>query len=123
MNYYKDFDKKLVKNVLKRCIVDPICERYLSGQNMEIEKYTCSEGTLAKLNKLILQVINHSGMTNNLLDWMNEPISDYIAMLEKHKLLPDDIPLLKEASRKCQMIDDQFDYFRRDIVCEFFKNK
>ena len=28
-NFYREFDKKLTKNVLKRCVVDPFTERIM----------------------------------------------------------------------------------------------
>ena len=34
INYFQNYDKKLTKNILKRCIVEVICERIL-GKHKE----------------------------------------------------------------------------------------
>jgi len=37
-NFFKEFDKKLTKNVLKRCVIDPFTERIMKKASSPEEK-------------------------------------------------------------------------------------
>ena len=37
-NFFKEYDKKLTKNVLKRCVIDPFTERIMRKDATEEEK-------------------------------------------------------------------------------------
>lgn len=36
INYYKCHDKKLTKNTVKRCVVEPFCEKYMKINSVSV---------------------------------------------------------------------------------------
>lgn len=73
---------------------------------------------LLKIDKLI---------SNSLKDWISTPLADYINYLKKSELLKikfqQDTLILEQFARNCQLLDDVFDYYNKDQIFNFFKNK
>ena len=76
-------DKKLTKNILKRCIVDPICERLLKQQHnvdeaaaSEIEAfYGSNSKVLQAFNRVLVSLSQvNSLLTPNLKEWLALPL-------------------------------------------------
>ena len=86
-NYFKEFDKKLTKNILKRCVVEPFAERIMQkvtteeGDNEtglgEIRLFEHDESTIQQLNEVLkglLKMNGVQGLTGNLKDWLSVPL-------------------------------------------------
>lgn len=60
-NFFKKFDKKLTKNVLKRCVINPFTERIMKKASSpeekdEIEILAANEQNIKALNKVLINL-------------------------------------------------------------------
>ena len=73
---------------------------------------------LLKIDKLI---------SNSLKDWISTPLMAYINYVKRSQFLKikfqSDILILEQFARKCQLLDDVFDYYNKEQIFNFFKNK
>ena len=130
-NFFKAFDKKLTKNVLKRCVIDPFTERVMKkpispDQKDEIEILAQDPQVIDQINEVLKKLISiNAVLTNNLKDWLCSPLVKYINFLKgsHHLQVAEDILILEEFARKCQMLDEAFDYYNREQLQHLLKNK
>ena len=69
-NFYKCFDKKLTKNIWKRCIVDPFdCVDFSAFSPKDVQV----------VNKVLAKILEaHNLLTQNLKDWLRDPVRKYV---------------------------------------------
>ena len=136
-NFFKEFDKKLTKNILKRCVVEPFNDRIMKksqrpnseGNMVEAtEVEFCPEDTIEMLNTLLKELFKiDKFISNSLKEWISVPLVAYIEFLKGSNELKikfqQDVLTLSEFARKSSMLDDVFDYYNKDQLFSFFKNK
>jgi len=71
-NFFKQFDKKLTKNLLKRCVIDPLATLVSSHPIKD-------KALIVALNNLLEELMSvNQLLTPNLKDWLREPLKKYI---------------------------------------------
>jgi hypothetical protein len=64
INFYKKYDKKLTKNMAKRCIVEPFCDKIMKNTNgagggvasFEITRFKDQTHVFETMNKTFIQL-------------------------------------------------------------------
>lgn len=135
---FQKSDRKLTKNLYKRCIVDPLAERLLFRQHhvelstvpdakpvTELEAYhSDDQETMSKLHKLVkLLARQHAQLSATLKDNLVQPMQNYRGLLEGRKDVDEQLSTVNELLQKCELVDDAFDYYSKDGILSFFKNK
>ena len=88
----------------------------------------CPEDTIEMLNTLLKELFKiDKFISNSLKEWISVPLVAYIEFLKGSNELKikfqQDVLTLSEFARKCSMLDDVFDYYNKDQLFSFFKNK
>ena len=76
-------------------------------------------------NSLLIKLLEmNQSLTHNLKDWLQEPLKYYINQVATSKVIQQSELLeIKELSRKCQLLDDTFEYYNKEAITLLFKNK
>ena len=85
-------------------------------EQAEIEFFENNEVTIQLMNDVLKAVLKmNQGLTVNLKDWLAVPLVEYIDFLKNSENLKikfqQDTLILQDYARKCQMLDDVFDYY------------
>jgi len=112
-NFYKCFDKKLTKNILKRCIVDPF-------DSVNFSSFKADD--IKTVNRVLAKILDaHHMLTQNLKDWLRDPVRKYVQILsDKNHPQFEEISALAE---KCKLSNVTFDLYSLDGITDLFKNK
>ena len=91
----------------------------------EIELYLDEEELLSKFNGVLVKLLRmNQGLTQNLKDWLAEPLKYYVGLMKRSRVIEQSEVLdIQELARKCQLLDDHFDYFDKEALLQLFKNK
>jgi hypothetical protein len=97
-----------MKNMLKRCVIDPICQLISTAR-------TFSHNEVAIINTILkkLLAINQL-LTPHLKDWLREPVKLYIVQLRNAG--SDSVDEVEQLANKCQLVHLTFDYFNLDQI-------
>jgi len=95
INYYKCHDKKLTKNTMKRCFVEPFCDKFLKINSVsvaagaqgnplmsEIARFKETHSVYETLNQTLCDLEQHSLMSEALMFDLKPSLKSYIELLE-----------------------------------------
>jgi len=97
-------------------------------EQAEIQFFENDEAAIQQMNDVLKALLKiNQGLTSNLKDWLAVPLLNYLDFLKNSENLKikfqQDTLILTDFARKCQMLDDIFDYYNKDYMHNFFKNK
>jgi hypothetical protein len=95
VNYYKCHDKKLTKNTVKRCFVEPFCDKFLKinsvsvaagaqGNPMmsEIARFKDNHSVFETLSQTLCDLDQHKLLSEALMFDVKPSLKDFIELLE-----------------------------------------
>ncbi len=112
INFFKNYDKKLTKNMVKRCVVEPFCDKFLKakmGEEPEIARW--KEGVaIEQVGKLLIEVNQYDMLTENLREVLKEGLDSFMDLINKDavikaKFTEADIKALQDLQAKCRLAD------------------
>ena len=87
MNFYQTLDKKLTKNLLKRCVVEPFTEKLMKKTiedgKFEMQRYVTHIATIDNLNKTLCLISKEGLLSNHLKIVLRGALGEYIQFLEE----------------------------------------
>jgi hypothetical protein len=84
-NYYSNYDKKLTKNIVKRCVIEPFVDKFMKkkeSQGYEIGRFKEQLVTLNTLHKALITVGQQDLLTDTLKEKLKPALRDYLNFLE-----------------------------------------
>lgn len=89
-------------------------EAFYSGDSEVLKKFNRVLFALLKVDKLL---------TPTLKDGLSSPLKVYLDFIQTRRDLAQDCEQISDLVKKCNLIDDFFDYYNKDAIVNFFKNK
>lgn len=105
INYYKCHDKKLTKNTVKRCVIEPFCEKFMKINSVsvaagaqgsplmsEIARFKDQPVVFETLNQTLIELSEKSLLSESFMFDLKPHLKDYI---ELHELANITVPELQ----------------------------
>ena len=113
-NYYKVHDKKLTKNTIKRCVIDPFCEKFMKmsdNQVVEIARFVSQPSVFENLNATLIDIDEHNFLSETLKSDLKPFLRDYVSLIETDlaKIPEGQLSKLHNLLTKCNFAEDPDD--------------
>ena len=131
INMFKNKDKKLTKNMIKRCVVEPFCDKIMKNNEsngFEISRFNSQTHIFKNLNEIFIQLDKFDLLTDALMFNLKAYLESYLTYIESEPELKTAISEIEFASLralliKCKYANEEIDPKNKMQVLKLFNGK